>query len=288
METGTYIYSKEIDWSALTDGITLPQEAKDIFTRNEGSFLQRGQQRAIKMILNGKIYTDAIIKNENFSKKYERSHKSDIIQIRYRLNGPFVQELKAVFQSSYQFLAAARANKPTGDRSRIYLPEEKKEYLAIYATAEEDTYFFEPILAADMAQARTELTGKTEEQIETEFDTASADPNAGILISQRTVKIRKLNRSIGENLKKLYEFRCQICGETVGSPFGLHVCEAHHIDYFIRSLNNDASNQMIVCPNHHRIIHEGHAQFLRDRMLFRFTNGADMKIKLDKHLRIGN
>lgn len=135
-----------------------------------------------------------------------------------------------------------------------------------------------------MAEARTELQGKTEEQIETEFDTNAVDPKAGILVSQRTVKIRKLNRSIGENLKKAYDYRCQICGKAIGSEYGLHICEAHHIEYFVKSLNNDASNQMIVCPNHHRIIHEGHGEFIRDLMLYRFTGKADMKLELNYHL----
>lgn len=284
MDTGTYIYSKEIDWSALTDGITLPQNARDVFARNGGAFLHRGQSRPIKLVLNGKVFSDAIIKNEDFNRRFHESHKGDIIQIRYIQNSPLVKELQAIFASSYQYFITARAQRQAGDRTRIYLPEDKKEYLAIYATEKEDTYCMEPIFAEDMAEAKTELKGKTEEQIETEFDTAAVDPHAGILVSQRTVKIRKLNRGIGENLKKLYEYRCQVCGEAIGSPFGLHICEAHHIDYFVTSLNNDANNQMIVCPNHHRIIHEGHGQFLRDKMLYRFTGCADMKIALNKHL----
>ena len=62
------------------------------------------------------------------------------------------------------------------------------------------------------------------------------------------------NRKIGDNLKLLYGYRCQICGQLIGEEFDSHIIEAHHIDYFVLSLNNDAGNQLIVCPNHHSII----------------------------------
>ena len=84
---------------------------------------------------------------------------------------------------------------------------------------------------------------------------------AGIQTNQRLLKIRKLNRLIRENLKLLYGYRCQICGQLIGEGYGSHMAEAHHIDYFVNSLNNDASNQMIVCPNHHSIIHDANPVF---------------------------
>ena len=34
-------------------------------------------------------------------------------------------------------------------------------------------------------------------------------------------------------------------------------------DYFVNSLNNDERNQMIVCPNHHSIIHDANPIFNR-------------------------
>lgn len=70
----------------------------------------------------------------------------------------------------------------------------------------------------------------------------------------------------------------------VGEPYGSHVAEAHHIDYFIKSLNNDASNQLIVCPNHHSIIHDVDPVFDRKNMIYRYKNGFEEKIMLNKHL----
>ena len=60
--------------------------------------------------------------------------------------------------------------------------------------------------------------------------------------------------------------------------------EARYIDYFIRSLNNDAGNQMIVCPNHHRIIHETDPVFDRQTIKYRYPNGYEQGLLLNKHL----
>ena len=60
--------------------------------------------------------------------------------------------------------------------------------------------------------------------------------------------------------------------------------KAHHIEYFTRSMNNNASNIIIVNPNFHRIIHQASPIFDRKTLSFRFPNGVIEKVKLDKHL----
>lgn len=110
------------------------------------------------------------------------------------------------------------------------------------------------------------------------------DPSAGIQVSEGVRKIRKLNKKIGDNLKQLYCYRCQICGQSIGEEYDAHVCEAHHIDYFTKGLNNSATNQMIVCPNHHRIIHADNPSFDRSVLQFTFSNGYIEPIRLNYHL----
>ena len=60
------------------------------------------------------------------------------------------------------------------------------------------------------------------------------------------VKIDKQLRNAGWDIVAWNEY-------LPNSTYGSHIVEAHHIDYFVSSLNNDASNQLIVCPNHHSI-----------------------------------
>lgn len=75
-------------------------------------------------------------------------------------------------------------------------------------------------------------------------------------------------------MNTLYGYRCQICGCLIGEEFDSHIAEAHHIDYFVRSLNYDPNNQMVLGPNHHCIIHETDPVFDRRRIMYFYPNGV--------------
>lgn len=111
------------------------------------------------------------------------------------------------------------------------------------------------------------------------------DPSASIIIKTTTGTQRVYNRSIVAQLKKLYRGCCQICGVNPAAEFGLNICEAHHIDFFSESQNNDASNIIILCPNHHRLIHMLKLSFNSERLTF-YAEGKEMlHVKLDYHLK---
>ena len=93
-----------------------------------------------------------------------------------------------------------------------------------------------------------------------------------------------MNHAIGDTLKSLYGYRCQICGAYIGEAYGSQVIHAHHIDYFSHSLNNDATNIMIVCPNHHAIIHDKNPEFNSKEKTYRYPNGYVEGLALNKHL----
>ena len=182
------------------------------------------------------------------------------------------------------YIKMIRKSRDPKDRSYIKLPDELKEYLAIYTTEYEDTFLLEPIAQDDFQVMKKAIQGMRERTVENEIEYEMEDKSSGIEKRLQIVKIRKLNRKIGENLKLLYGYRCQICGQVIGEKYGSHIAEAHHIDYFVNSLNNDANNQMIVCPNHHSVIHAANPVFDRRRMVYRFDNGVEERISLNKHL----
>lgn len=246
-----------------------------------GRFLKRGESKDITLYLNGHSYK-AKITNVNYDPKFKR--KKDTLQIRYSKNGDLARALQACFIKSYQFIKATREKRQLGDRTMIRLPEELKEYLAIYTTEYDDSYVIEPIVFEDIATLKQVVLGQKERILEAEFNYDVVDGKATILESERIIKIRKLNKKIGDNLKLLYNYRCQICGQLIGEKYGLHIAEAHHIDYFVTSLNNNASNQLIVCPNHHSIIHDANPIFDRNRRLYIYKNGIEQKLVLNKHL----
>ena len=280
MESENYVYKKEIDWSTLMEGFTLPLDNQVIFLRNMENFLQRGQSKIIHFFMNGKTYDAKIVNMNNSVEK----RKKDAYQIRYSRNGELSQALQQYFFKSMSYIKMIRESRDPKDRSYIKMPDGLKEYLAIYTTEYEDTFLLEPIAQDDFQVMKKAIQGMRERTVENEIEYEMEDKSSGIEKKLQIVKIRKLNRKIGENLKLLYGYRCQICGQVIGEKYGSHIAEAHHIDYFVNSLNNDANNQMIVCPNHHSVIHDANPVFDRRRMVYRFDNGAEERISLNKHL----
>lgn len=280
MESENYVYKKEIDWSTLMEGFTLPLDNQVIFLRNMEIFLQRGQSKIIHFFMNGKTYDAKIVNMNNSVEK----RKKDAYQIRYPRNVELSQALQQYFFKSMSYIKMIRESRDSKDRSYIKMPDGLKEYLAIYTTEYEDTFLLEPIAQDDFQVMKKAIQGMRERTVENEIEYEMEDKSSGIEEKLQIVKIRKLNRKIGENLKLLYGYRCQICGQVIGEKYGSHIAEAHHIDYFVNSLNNDANNQMIVCPNHHSVIHDANPVFDRRRMVYRFDNGAEERIILNKHL----
>lgn len=110
------------------------------------------------------------------------------------------------------------------------------------------------------------------------------DHLSGIRVKFGSKTIRIYNSSIIHNLKLLYNGCCQLCGERPFSTFGCNLTEVHHIDYFMHSHNNNASNLVVVCPNHHRLIHKLNPQFDPQNKCFIYPNGMKEDIKLNYHL----
>jgi hypothetical protein len=94
-----------------------------------GRFLKRGEAKDITLYLNGKFYKTEIT-DVNFDPKFKR--KKDTLQIRYSKNGELAKVLQAYFSKSYQFIKTTRKMREPRDRKMIRLPEEYREYLAIY------------------------------------------------------------------------------------------------------------------------------------------------------------
>ena len=230
--------------------------------------------------MNGKTYDAKIVNMNNSVEK----RKKDADQIRYPRNGELSQALQQYFFKSMSYIKMIRESRDPKDRSYIKMPDGLKEYLVIYTTEYEDTFLLEPITQDDFQVMKKAIQEMRERTVENEIEYEMEDKSSGIEKKLQIVKIRKLNRKIGENLKLLYGYRCQICGQVIGEKYGSHIAEAHHIDYFVNSLNNDANNQMIVCPNHHSVIHDANPVLDRRRMVYRFDNGVEETIRINKHL----
>lgn len=129
---------------------------------------------------------------------------------------------------------------------------------------------------------KTEISTLTELDFET-FEPRE-DKNATIKQVTRLQKVRQLDRSIGDSLKLLYDYRCQMTGEKIGGEYNAFVVEAHHIIPFTESMNNDTSNIIILSPSYHRIIHKAKPEWDSMNLSFSFPNGLVEKVKINFHL----
>lgn len=110
------------------------------------------------------------------------------------------------------------------------------------------------------------------------------DEYAGIKIKNSQTHQRVYNTGIIKQLKNLYKGNCQICAHRPFSEYTENICEVHHIKYFATSHNNDSSNLVVLCPNHHRLIHKLNPEFNMQNKSFVFNDGTELKILLDYHL----
>ena len=125
-----------------------------------------------------------------------------------------------------------------------------------------------------------------------EFDEAEIESIINAKDASATIRYRNnatnatrvYNHSIISNLKKLYKGKCQICGDYPIDGVYTDICEAHHIEYFSKSMNNDASNILIVCPNHHTLIHKLNLKFNAKKKMFVSNYDYELKVRLDYHL----
>ena len=206
-----------------------------------------------------------------------------MVQIRYNEGSGIVKRLREVFSSTWNYVESIK-NLPENINRKftIRIPEEYQEFLALSTTDLPNVFVADCITTAIKAEVKNEISKQSELDFETlEF---REDKNASIKEITRLQKVRQLDRSIGDSLKQLYNYRCQMSGEQIGEPYGAMVVEAHHIIPFTESMNNDTSNIIILSPNYHRIIHKTKAEFDKERLAFIFPNGLIDKVRLNKHL----
>ena len=282
MSAENYVYKKEVDWSLFNYGLNIPIQHQVKFKQIAGRFIERGESKPITLYLYGSSYK-ARLYNLKIDAKY--GNHADMVQIRYSGNSDIANALRGCFNRSYAYIKRIKDMRAKGSKNHVPLPDEMKEYLAIYTTEYDDSYILEPIVASDLEVYRSSIENQKERIVEASIDYDVTDPNAGFAENERLTRIRKLNRKIGENLKILYNYRYQICGKTIGEEYGSHIAEAHHIDYYVNSLNNDSNNQMVVCPNHHSIIHDANPRFDWKRMMYLYPNGVEQRIVVNLHLR---
>lgn len=275
-----FLYQKTIDRSSLRQGISIPVEYHALLQLAVGQ-LKRGETRKIQIIIDGKPY-DALLKNQKFDETKFVDH-TDVIQIRYGENSDLAKKLRNVFSESWGYIEMVREMPENINRNFVIrVPKEQQEYLVLSTTEFPNVFIADCITQKEKNEIKAEFKQMSELDFET-FESRE-DTSATIKEVNRVQKIRKLDRSIGDTLKKLYDYRCQMTGERTGENYLALVVEAHHIAPFTESMNNDTSNIIILSPSYHRIIHKVKPEWLQNELAFKYPNGLKEKVMLNKHL----
>lgn len=276
------IYTKTIDKSVLWEGFGIKSCYIEALTDIIGT-LDVGQKRTVKFILNGNVYDGIDVKNQAFDRQKYANHGA-IYQVRYKPQSDFAKALRAIYADAWAYIEAEQRAKDLAKKAgvkcgNIKLPQELQFQIAFYATDFSDVWMVETFGAQDTQELKSSLLDLPE------LDYERFDDTAAIHMSRTPSKLRALDRSIGETLKRLYNHRCQVCGTDLWRSYGENsVIEAHHIIPFTESLNNDYDNILVMCPNHHRIIHANHGEYKRKVQEIWYPNGFHEPLKLNIHL----
>lgn len=252
---------KDIRGSFFEQGFSIPVKSQETLSLYlSGGKLRHGEKRIVKFILDGEVF-EVTLRSVGFNRGKYQTH-SDIWQINWSKNAPISDKVKKIFSKSYNDA------------------QEEQEYFVLYSTADKDRFYIEPIFNREILIPKiSELV--LENLLELPILTGEA---AELIAKCNLLKIHKMTLSLSEELKKNYNYCCQICGRNIGKVYGAELAECHHINYFSDSLNNDAQNLLIVCPNHHQIIHAANPIFDRDKKSYLYPNGYEEFLLLNEHL----
>lgn len=276
---GSYIYRKTVDWSLLHEGLTIPLRLNVAFKALLDGY-SLGVGRNIKILLDGVLYPVILI-NQKFDREKYSKH-GDVVQIRFSPKSGLPTKLQHIFSASYVYLKGQRA---VSEKRKTFVraPEDKKEFFVLYATSQPDIFAADTITSYELSESRAVLAGLAEEEFEGYGDLMRRDESASIMIRPQLAKVRKLDSTIGEGLKALYKYRCQICSNDFGEPYDRKIVEVHHIRSFVLSMNNDYDNLMVICPNHHSVIHKAKPEFNCESLTFFYPNGYKERLILNHH-----
>ena len=277
----TFLLKHSVDLSLLTSGFHIQTEFHQLVYALPGGALHHGESREIKVLIDGEEFTTKLY-NIGFDQNKYPDHP-DLLQVRYSPGSPIARKLQSVFAEDYRYLMASR--ELAGPRKQIRLPNDNHDEIVFLGTAMPNVFILDCISSEERKKAATEIRQMSELDFENAFE-AREDANAGIREISGIRRIRQLDRSIGDSLKRLYDFRCQMTGERIGSEYDVLVVEAHHIVPFTLSMNNDTSNIIIVSPDYHRIIHKAKPEWDCKKLSFKFPNGLQERVKVNKHLGV--
>jgi hypothetical protein len=114
-----------------------------------------------------------------------------------------------------------------------------------------------------------------------------AEEPSGLAAARREYLIKRAatrRRLLTADLRDLYRGSCQLCRWAPRSLYETELCEGHHVRWLSRGGDDELSNMVLLCPNHHRAVHACDAPFDWASMGFAFPNGTERVVLLEHPL----
>lgn len=240
-EKQIFLMKRPLQWSHLTSGLPIPRVFQELTYDIIGRRLNAKDSMDVRIVFGGEIFNVKIY-NINFNRG--KFVHSEILQFKYDNNYSLLDKLQDVFSKEYHYCLEAREARDNGDSSRVDISKQFETSLIVYGTSEPDLFIWEPEFEGLSKEMEAEIKQMSEEEFEAVI--VRTDPRATFKETQKLVKIRQLDTSIGNSLKRVYGYRCQMTGEHIGEQYDINAVEAHHIRPFTESLDNDTSNIIAV------------------------------------------
>jgi len=121
------IARKQVDWSVLQQGATIPLEFIEEFEQaNHGHHIARGERKEVVLLVGGDSY-DAALVNVN------RQVASDTLRIMWTGSKEFRSLLTETFTTSLGYIEAQRSSNRE-DAGAVVVPDDKAEYIDFFQT----------------------------------------------------------------------------------------------------------------------------------------------------------
>lgn len=166
-------------------------------------------------------------------------------------------------------------------------------HAAVRQLDERDNKFLRSVAALLPIESRSSLL--PEEQLEALLNTGDDNSVAELVAREMrglgeerrrylASEAPKRNRLFADKLRHVYKGRCQICSWEPRLLYSIDVCEAHHVRWLGRGGEDALSNLVLLCPNHHRVIHKLDAPFDWSKMGFVSVSGVETLVHLEHEL----
>jgi 5-methylcytosine-specific restriction enzyme A len=163
--------------------------------------------------------------------------------------------VRTITQQDHLMLSAIAQQLPPEPRARL-IPEERFEAIG---------------LIGDAAQVQTHMLAEPK---------GAAAQRSAYLYGPRVSRRRAWT---GE-LRERYADRCQLCGWSATVQYSQPTCESHHMQWISRGGADSLDNIVLLCPNHHRVVHRADAVFDYRDLAFVFSENHREPLREPGHL----